>query len=218
MQLIRRAGGSLCCRIEPPQALDRVADELDAHRRGVGRRKYIDNATAHGKGAVLVHWILTRETCIHEQVRQALWLDFRPWSELARRPQQTLARTHARQQRRRGRDDHACRSRRCGVQGSRPGRRHAEMRCHASIRIDLKRGKREYGLLDCGRRRALERPIEEARVGCHLLDISISRDNEQCQRACSAGRMHRGQCLTCRGETGGHLRAAERRQDRGLPQ
>src|SRR6185369_6131828 len=100
MHLIRRPGGSLRRRIEAPQALDRVADELDANRLGVGRRKYIDDAATHGKGAVLVHRILARETSVHEQVRESLRLDLRPWTELDRCPQQALTRTHARQQRR----------------------------------------------------------------------------------------------------------------------
>ena len=99
VDLIGRAGGSLCRRIEPAQALDHVADELDANRLGVGRGKHVDDAAADGKRAVLVNRILAGETSVHEQVRQSLRLDFRSGAELDGGAQQPISRTHRGQQR-----------------------------------------------------------------------------------------------------------------------
>ena len=81
------------------------------------------------------------------------------------------------------RHDQPRRSGCCGVERTRTRRGDAEMRRHASIRIDLDRRQRKHGLLDGGRRRALERAVEEPRVGRHLLHVPIGGDDEQRQRA-----------------------------------
>ena len=110
MHLIGRPGRSLRRGIEASQALDGVADELDADRLGVGRGKHVDDAAADGEGAVLVDRIFAGEAGIHEQVRQSLRLDLRAGAKLDRGAQQALLRTHARQQRRRRGDDQPRRS------------------------------------------------------------------------------------------------------------
>ena len=76
-ELIGRAGGSLRRRVEPAQRLDHVADELDAHRFGSRRGKYVDDAAANREGAVLVYGILTSEARVDEQVGESLGLDLR---------------------------------------------------------------------------------------------------------------------------------------------
>ena len=49
VHLIRRARRALRRRIEASQALDRVADELDANRLGIGGGKHVDDAAADAK-------------------------------------------------------------------------------------------------------------------------------------------------------------------------
>ena len=58
MDLIRGTGRPLRRRIEASQALHDVADELDADRLGVGRRKHVNDAAANGERAVLVNRVL----------------------------------------------------------------------------------------------------------------------------------------------------------------
>ena len=55
MDLVRRTGRPLRRRIEAAQTLHGVADELDADRLGVSRRKHVDDAAANGERAVLVN-------------------------------------------------------------------------------------------------------------------------------------------------------------------
>ena len=88
--LIGRAGRSLRRRIEPSQRLDHVADELDAHRLGVGRRKHIDDAAANREGAVLVDRILASEPGVDEQIGQIAAARFPCRPNLDRGPQQAL--------------------------------------------------------------------------------------------------------------------------------
>ena len=83
--LIGRAGRALCCRVEAAQRLDHVADELDADRFGIGRRKHVDDAAADGERAVLVDRILAREAGIDQQVGQGVRLDLGAGPNLDRR-------------------------------------------------------------------------------------------------------------------------------------
>jgi len=74
------------------------------------------------------------------------------------------------------------------MQGTGTGRRHTEVRRHASIRIDLQRRKRENRTFDVCFRRALERGVEEAGIRRHLLDVFVGRHDEDCD----SGRRARG--------------------------
>ena len=71
--------------------------------------------------------------------------------------QQALRRADARQQRRRRGDDQTRRAGRGAVQRAGARGRHAEMRRHAAVGIDLQRRQRQHGAFDVRVRRALER-------------------------------------------------------------
>ena len=92
MDLIGRARRSLRRRIEASQAFHGVADELDADRLGVSRRKHVDDAAANGEGAVFVNRILARKARVDEQVGQSLRLDLRAGAKLDRGAQQAFLR------------------------------------------------------------------------------------------------------------------------------
>jgi hypothetical protein len=209
VDLIGRPGRSLCRRIEAPQTLHDVADELDTDWFCVSRGKHIDDPAANGECAVFVYRLLAREPGIDEQIGQSLRLDFRPGTKLDRRTEQTFVRAHAREKRRCRGDDQPRRPRGGRVQRARPGRGHAEMRRHASIGIDLDRGKRKYGLLDAGCRRAFEGSVEEARIGRHLLDIPVGRHDHECHAAPRARRADGRQRLACRRQARRGRSAAE---------
>src|SRR5262245_19535265 len=81
-QLIGCAGGTLCRWIEAPQRFDHIPHELDAHRFGVTRREYVDDAATNRKRAMLLDRILTRKAGINEKVRKVLWVDLRARSNL----------------------------------------------------------------------------------------------------------------------------------------
>jgi len=81
-QLIGCAGRTLCRWIEAPQRFDHVPHELDAHRFGVTRREYVDNAATNRKRAVLLDRILSRKARINEKVRKVLWIDLCAGSNL----------------------------------------------------------------------------------------------------------------------------------------
>ena len=54
-QLADAGGAALRCRVEPPQAFDRVAEQVNAYRVGLTSRVDVDNAAAHRILAVLHH-------------------------------------------------------------------------------------------------------------------------------------------------------------------
>jgi hypothetical protein len=79
-----RRGRSRRGRIKTPERLNHVANELHSHRFAIGRRKYVDDAAANRKGAVLIDWIFADEAAVHQQVGQALRLDLRADAQLNR--------------------------------------------------------------------------------------------------------------------------------------
>ena len=99
-----------------------------------------------------------------------------------------------------------------------PCRRHSEVRRHAPIWIDLYRRKRQNGLFDGGRRRTLERRIEEPRVRRHLLDVAIGRDNHERQRTSRPRCVNSRQRLARWSEPGCDWCTAECRQHCTLPE
>ena len=136
-------------------------------------------------------------------------LDFRARAKLDRGPQQTFVGADAREERRGRGHDQARGAGRRGVQCAGPRRGDAEMRRHASIRIDLNRRKREHGLLDHRRGRTLERAVEESRVRRHLLDVSIGRDDQERHAGARTRGADRRERLACRRQARGDRRATE---------
>ena len=122
----------------------------------------------------------------------------------ARRCSSRSGAADARQQRGRGGDDQTRRAGRGGVQRASARRRHAEMRRHAAIRIDLQRRQRKNGPFDVGGRRAFERRIEEAGVRGHLLDVLVRRHDEQRDAGGGASRDSGRKRLCRRRQTGKH--------------
>jgi hypothetical protein len=76
------------------------------------------------------------------------------------------------------------------------------VRRHAAIEVDLQRRQRQDGTLGVGVGRPFERGVEEPRVGGHLLDVAICRDDEQGGTGRLARAGHGGERLRRRREPG----------------
>ncbi len=135
--LVSGPGRALRGGIEASQRLDHVANELDAHGLGVARGEDVHDPAAYGEGAVLIHRVFTREPGVDEQIGEVEWFDLRTRLDRDRRAQQAFRRTDAGKQRGRGRDDQARAAGGRGMERPRTGRRDAEVRGHAAIRVDL---------------------------------------------------------------------------------
>ena len=172
-ELIGGSRRSLRGRVEAPERFDHVADELNPHRFGIAGREHVEDAAANREGAMLVYWILTSEARVDEQVGETQRLDLRSGTDGHRRAREAFWPTHPRQQRWRRRDHESARASNRRMNRPRPRGRHAKVRAHAAVGIDLYRRKGYHGALDLGVRGAFERSIEEPRVCHQLLDVLV---------------------------------------------
>ena len=178
-QLIDRRHRSLRAGVVRAERLDRVADELEAHRvSGAGRENVQDAATAR-ELTVFVGRILAAEAGIDEQVGQIVRRDVLSRLQVDRRLQNTRRRADTRQQRRRRRDDDASRAARQRVQRHRPDRRDADVRRHPAIGIDLVRRHRQDRAVDGRRRQSLERRQEEPDIRDRGVQVAVARHDVQ---------------------------------------
>jgi hypothetical protein len=88
------------------------------------------------------------------------------------------------------------------VQGAGPRGRHAKVRCHSPVGIDLERRERQNRAPDVAVGRPFERSEEESGIGRQLLDIAVGGHDDQrrgrCRSRCGCGR----ECLCSRREAG----------------
>jgi hypothetical protein len=85
VRLVDRPTRSLRRWIEAPQRLDGIADEFNADRLFVPRRKDVYDATAHAELAMLVDWILPFVPGGDQLLGKVLWLDIQSRPEVDRR-------------------------------------------------------------------------------------------------------------------------------------
>ena len=190
-QLIDRRDRSLRAGIVCPKRLDRVADELEAHRMGGAGGENVQDAAAAGELAVLVGRVLAVEAGIDEELGQILRGDVLPRLQVHRGAQHVPRRAHARQQRRGRRDDHTRGAARERVQGRCPHRRDADVRRHASIGIDLVRRHGQDGALHRRLRQTLERREKEPDVGDRAVQVRVARQHVEHDAVGQAGRGRR---------------------------
>ena len=108
--LVDRRDRALSGRVVGAERLDRVTDEFEPDRMRLAGRKDVDDAAADCELAVLVGRIFAAEAGINEQFGEIGRRDVLTGLQLERRGEHPLGSRHARQQRRRRRDHHACRA------------------------------------------------------------------------------------------------------------
>ena len=143
--------------IEPPNRLDRVADEFNSNRQRFGRREDIEDA-ASGQNSP---WASTG-SCGSYPPSASTWTSNSgsmswPGRTITERASTADGRRKARQQCRGGSHDDSRLTGGHGVQRPCTRRGRPEVREEAAIRIDLKRGKRQHLLFDAGLGQAFER-------------------------------------------------------------
>ena len=176
VQRLRRA---LRGRVEPPDLLDGVADELDADRLRVARREEVHDAAATRELAVLIDRVLGNVAGVGEHRREIARRQLVARLQHERRLEQALRRAHAGQQRRGGRHDQARRAAGERVQGPGPGRGHVEVRRQAPIGVDFRGRERQHGVLHVGPGQSLQCAQEEPGVVHHRLDVAVGGNHEE---------------------------------------
>jgi hypothetical protein len=162
-------------RIVAADRFDRVAAEFQSHRLAFARREDVEDAAAKREFTVLVRRIFTGEASVDQQLGQIGRRDLLPGFEIDRRAQQTLGGRHTRQQRGRRGDNDAGGAGGDGVQRPGTGRRDADVRREAAIRVDLVRREWQHRPIRSLRREPLEGGDEEADVADAFLELGVGR-------------------------------------------
>jgi hypothetical protein len=137
---------------------------------------------------VLVYRILAREARVGEQVAERYRVEVHSIPELDRRSLEVVWRAEPRQKRGGGSNDDLGASVRDGVQRSGARRGNAEVGRDVAIRVDVKGRKRFDGILERGGRGAFEGGQEESGVDAELIDVLVSRDDDDAHRILAMAR------------------------------
>jgi hypothetical protein len=179
LRVLDRTDRSLGRWIVAADRLDEVPNQFEPDRLRIPCREQIHHPTPHAELAVPVHGVLTSESCVDEQLGQAVRVNLAAGPEIDRDVKQAFRRTHTREQSR-GRRDNDSGGTLCGRM-ERPcaGGGHLKVRRQAAIWVDLRRRERQHGPRDGLRHVPLERAEEKPDVARHLLDVGVSGNDHQ---------------------------------------
>ncbi len=205
-ELVEGLDRSLRARVEAPDRLDQVADELDADRPDLVGGIDVEDAAAHAVLTVVVDRILTVVSRLGEQRRQRQRIDLRSGAHAERTRDQDRRRRQALQECRRRADDDSGRSGRHRQQRSRPCRADAHVRRQRPVGIGVQRWKRQHQAGQGDVADALDRAEEETDVGDGDVDGRVGgHDVEQHAVGSVVGGCGDGEGFGLRGESGQRL-------------